>query len=335
MYHSKGNAITEARQLEQIYSSFGKDIEQAINDAMVTDIMLNADGKVWVERVGSPMVYLCSLDRTKALGAILGIARWYDTLCTPANPILSCRLPRDGSRFEASIPPVDENPTFSIRKKSSIVFSLADYEKNGVVSTNARARLERAVSDHENILIAGSTGSGKTTFANAILAEIVRVNPDERLFILEDTPEIQCSAENKQCKATTRGVELADLLRSALRSRPDRIIIGEVRGKVAWYLLKAWNTGHPGGLCTLHANAQPEKTKQYDAALKRLEQLVLEHPECPTTNVIREVIAETIHLIVYIARTDRGDRKVTGLVEISGLQKNSNEYQYQLNSIPL
>ena len=311
--------VAKKRLAEQINRALGKTVVAALNADDVSDILLNEDGQIWIERFGEPMRVEGTLDAGAAMVAINAIASCYDTVCRADNPILSCELPLNGSRFEANVPPIVKFPTFSIRKKASKVFTLDDYTESGIMTKNQKSRIEQAVKAHENIIIAGSTGSGKTTLLNAVIAEIVRQDDTERLFVIEDTPEIQCKAKNRMCKQATETTTLLDLLKSTLRQRPDRILIGEVRGAVAWDLLKAWNTGHPGGVCTLHADADPHITNKYDAALKRLEQLSAENSQCPqSTSIVREVIGEAVGIIVYIAKSGvtLGKRKVNAVAEV-------------------
>ncbi len=311
-------AVVRTRLVDQINRSLGDSINVALKADDVSDILVNEDGRIWVERFGQPMSVVGMLDAGAAIVAINAIASCYNIVCRADNPIISCELPGDGSRFEANIPPIVKAPTIAIRKKASKVFTLADYTESGIMSVGEQRRIERAVAEHENILIAGSTGSGKTTLTNAVIAEIVAQDETERIFVLEDTPEIQCSASNRNIKQSTDTTTILDLLRSALRQRPDRILVGEVRGAVAWDLLKAWNTGHPGGICTIHSDAEPQRTKKYDAALKRLEQLSAENHQCPSAmHILREVIGESVGLIIYIARSSTGgQRRVNAVVEV-------------------
>jgi type IV secretion system protein VirB11 len=173
---------------------------------------------------------------------------------TRESPILECELPLDGSRFEALIPPVVSAPVFTIRRKASAVFPLDEYEQQRIMTARQRRAIETAVALRHNILVVGGTGTGKTTLANGIIDHIVRASPGHRLVIIEDTPEIQCAAKNAVVMRATDTVDMQRLLKATMRLRPDRIIVGEVRGGEALSLLKAWNTGHPGGVCTVHAN---------------------------------------------------------------------------------
>ena len=324
-------SISKKRHIDQIRRALGDTVNAALDADDVSDIMVNEDGSVWVERLGGSMEIEGQVEPEQLTIAINALATFYDTVCRPDNPILSCELPGEGSRVEANVPPVVRAPTLSIRKKALKIMSLQDYVDSGSLSQNYKERIEKAVSDHENIIIAGGTGTGKTTLVNAVITAMVEFDPSERLFILEDTPEIQCSAPNKVIKLSNDTTGLLALLRSGLRQRPNRILVGEVRGAVAWELLKAWNTGHPGGVCTLHADADPKTTGKAGAALKRLEQLAAENPDCPTqTEVLREAIAESVGIIVYITRKGVGGKRVvSAVVEVSDYNKNG----YDLNVV--
>ncbi len=314
------NNATDAgrRVLAQIDRALGDVVGQALCDNDVTDILRNADGAIWVERLGQPMIEAGYLSANGAMTAINAVAAWHQITITADNPVLSCELP-DGSRFEANIPPVSVGgPTFSIRKKASRLITLDEYVAAGGMTGQQRNRIDQAVTDHSNILIAGSTGSGKTTLANAVIDHIVAQFPHERLYILEDLTEIQCNARNRVVSRATKNTTMVELLRSALRQRPDRILIGEVRGGEAWELMKCWNTGHPGGVCTIHADATDMNSHVTVPALKRLEQLCAENAQAPRqTAIIREVIAETVDLLIHIARHPRsGQRTVMSVVPV-------------------
>jgi type IV secretion system protein VirB11 len=211
-----------------------------------------------------------------------------------------------GERFEGLLPPVATGPCFSIRKPAGRVYTLADYVSDGIMSAEAARTLAGAAVDRRNVLVAGGTSSGKTTLANALLAEIAAF--DERVILIEDTRELQCSAPDTVALRTRPGVVgMADLVRSTLRLRPDRIIVGEVRGAEALDMLKAWNTGHPGGIATVHANSAP-------AAMHRLEQLIQE----AVVTVPRRLIAEAIDVVVFIS--GRGaSRRIDQIVAVGGL----------------
>ena len=283
------HALRVGQKLER---ELGEQILSCLKDPEVIEIMLNPDGVLWVERTGHPMARLGEIPPHQAEAAMATIAALHKTTITRENPILECELPFDGSRFEGLIPPVVAGPSFCIRKRATRIFTLEDYVSAGTMTARQRALIRAAALDHKNILIVGGTGSGKTTLVNAVIHLIGEELPGERLLILEDTPEIQCGAPNHVFKRTTDAIDLRRLLRSTMRYRPDRILVGEVRGGECLDLLKAWNTGHPGGVATVHAN-------DARGGLIRLENLVGEVTAAP----MQRTIAAAIDLIVYIAKT--------------------------------
>jgi type IV secretion system protein VirB11 len=293
----------------------------------VVELMLNADGRVWVDRLGTGMAPVCTMAAATAESLIATVASTIRGTVTRDNPILECELPLGppfhGARFEAVIPPnVSPGPVFTIRRKASAVFKLAEYERQGIMTAGQRRAIERGVRERRNILVVGGTGTGKTTLTNAILAYMAEVATAHRLVIIEDTSEIQCEAENAVILRATDSVTMLRLLKTTLRLRPDRIIVGEVRGGEALALLKAWNTGHPGGVCTVHANTHANAAR---AGLTRIEQLIQE----ASTSPMRDLIAEAVDLIVAIAKADNEPgRLVQEVVAISGLADGA----YQLSN---
>jgi type IV secretion system protein VirB11 len=296
-----------ARVGQKLERELGEQILSCLKDPRVIEIMLNPDGVLWVERIGHPMARLGSMPPHQAEAAMATIAALLKTTVTRDNPILECELPLDGSRFEGLIPPVVAGPSFCIRKRATRIFTLADYVSAGTMSARQHALIREAALGHKNILVAGGTGSGKTTLVNAIIHLISEEMPQERLLILEDTAEIQCAAPNHVFKRTTGAIDLRRLLRSTMRYRPDRIFVGEVRGGECLDLLKAWNTGHPGGVATVHANGAK-------GGLIRLENLVAEVTAAP----MQKTIASAIDFIVFIARTgtSKSGRKVEELLRV-------------------
>ena len=298
----------EARLHEKLRRDFGEIVMGALNDPLTIEIMLNADGSLWQERLGEKMRKIGHMKPSRAEAVMRTIASCLDTTITRSNPILEGELPLDGSRFAGQLPPVVAAPTFAIRKKASTIFSLDQYVEKAVMTTGDKEVIRIAVRDHRNILVIGGTGSGKTTLVNAIIHEMVRCDPDERIFIMEDTGEIQCSARNFIQYHTTLEVSMTKLLKTTLRMRPDRIIVGEVRGPEALDLLMAWNTGHEGGIATLHAN-------NARAGLDRLAMLISMHPDSPTP--IEPLIGKAVNIVVYIAKTPEG-RRVQEIIEVFG-----------------
>ena len=305
------DALSLRRLSEMLAAALGPDISAALADPEITDITVNPDGRLWLDRHdtgrGFTGTVIPACDRERVIRLV---ASHTGRGATENAPIVSAELPGSGERFEGCLPPVTLAPFFSIRKPAGRVISLSAYVAAGILSPHHADALRQAVQEKTNILIAGGTGSGKTTLANALLAEIAGTG--DRVVILEDTRELLCAAEDRVELRTQPGsVTLADLVRSTLRLNPDRIIIGEVRGGEALDMLKAWNTGHPGGIATLHANSAL-------AALFRLEQLIGE----VSAAVPHELIAEAIGMVVFIARRD-GQRRVETVARVTGLSADS------------
>ena len=314
------NATSEDRRRAMLKTAMGPAIGEALGDAAVIEVMLNPDGRLWIDRLGEGRADtgLCILP-AEAERIIRLVASHMRAEVHGDNPIVSAELP-SGERFEGLLPPVSIAPCFAIRKPAAKIFTLADYVHDRIVVPIQADALRQAVRERKNILVAGGTSSGKTTFANALLAEIA--NCEERVIMIEDTRELQCAAKDCVALRTRVGaVTMADLVRSTLRLRPDRIVVGEVRGAEALDMLKAWNTGHPGGIATVHANSA-------HAALYRIEQLVQES----VTIVPRRLIAEAIDMIVFIA--GRGsDRRIKTVAEVTGLDANG-DYVVKPLSLP-
>ena len=298
---------TRERRRGMLRTAMGPAIALALEDPDVVEVLVNPDGRLWVERHGSGRADTgVVLTPHEAERIIRLVASHVRAEAGGTSPIVSAELPETGERFEGLLPPVTLAPCFAIRKPATTTFRLSDYVKAQIASPVVAKILAEAVAEGRNILVAGGTGSGKTTLANALLAEVAGL--DQRVVIIEDTRELRCDAKDTVTLRTKPGVAtLADLVRSTLRLRPDRIVVGEVRGAEALDMLKAWNTGHPGGIATVHANSAR-------AALYRIEQLIQE----AVTTVPRRLIAEAIDLVVFIK--GRGPaRRIETAVEVRGL----------------
>ena len=296
------------RNLEKLRREMGEQVRKAMDDPQVIEIMLNPDGSVWVDKIGSGMEFLCYMLDIQALQMLGTISHMVGAVINYHNPKVEGELPGNGSRVEGVIPLVVQKPVFNIRKKASAIFSLAEYINSGRATDEEVQILCEAISARKNILVVGGTGTGKTTFVNAIINEMKTLTPKHRLLILEDTLELQCSMENFVSMRTTSDVSMQDLLKITMRQRPDRIIIGEVRGKEALDMLKAWNTGHPGGVCTVHAN-------DARAGLLRIEQLISEVSQSP----MRDLVAEAIDVVVFLIRDPRIGPKLSELIAVDGV----------------
>ena len=304
-------AVSEGRKRAMLRSAMGPTIAAALADPDVIEIMINPDGALRLDRLGQGRIDTgARYDPAQVERIIRLVASHARTEVHAGAPIVSAELPPygegAGERFEGVLPPVSLAPCFSIRKPAAKIHTLLDYVNDGIMSAEAARLLSLAVVSRKNILVAGGTSSGKTTLANALLSEMAHC--DERVILIEDTRELQCAASDVVALRTRPGsVGMADLVRSTLRLRPDRIVVGEVRGKEALDMLKAWNTGHPGGIATVHANSA-------SAALYRLEQLVQES----VVAVPRRLIAEAIDMIVFIA--GRGlARRVETIARVDGV----------------
>ncbi len=296
-----------ARGARMLRTALGATITHLLEDPTVVEIMLNPDGRLWVDRLSQGLA-----DTGERLSAADGerivrlVAHHVGAEVHPRSPRVSAELPETGERFEGLLPPVVAAPAFAIRKPAVAVFTLDDYVAAGIMSADQAVVLRDAVASRANILVAGGTSTGKTTLTNALLAEVAKT--EDRVVIIEDTRELQCSAPNLVAMRTKDGVAtLSELVRSSLRLRPDRIPIGEVRGSEALDLLKAWGTGHPGGIGTIHAGTGI-------GALRRLEQLIQE----AVVTVPRALIAETIDLVAVLS--GRGaQRRLAELARVEGL----------------
>src|SRR5713226_7679274 len=336
---ANGRDQQQSRLDEKLRRELGEAVLSALADHRTEDICLNPDGKVWANRQGDGWKSIGELSATQAHAAMGTIATQRGTVVNYDRPILETELPIDGSRFEGLLPPVVPKATFAIRLRPRRIFSLQEYAQSEILTAlddprnRARRRenfadalrgqahveiLRRAIVERKNILIVGSTGSGKTTLVNACLDTIAVTHPHDRVITIEDTVELRCPVDNYVDLRAFASVSMLECLRACMRLKPKRIIVGEVRGGEAHVMLKAWNTGHPGGVATVHAN---------DAlsGLVRLESLVAEATTAPQ----QSLIAEAVDLVVFI--DEDGDlaagRKVRELLVVTGFDPAQGKYQ--------
>lgn len=296
-------------------TALGPAIARYLEDPSIVEVMLNPDGRLWVDRLKEGLVatddILIPADGERIVRLV---AHHVGAEVHAGSPRVSAELPETGERFEGLLPPVVAAATFAIRKPAVAVFTLSDYVAAGMMTQHQAEVLRLAVEKRKNILVAGGTSTGKTTLTNALLVEVAKTS--DRVVLIEDTRELQCAAPNLVALRTKDGVaSLSDLVKSSLRLRPDRIPVGEVRGAEALDLLKAWGTGHPGGIGTIHANTAI-------GALRRLEQLVQE----AVVTVPRALIAETIDIIAVLS--GRGaNRRLVEIALVDGLDPVSGDYR--------
>ncbi|GAA5098170.1 P-type conjugative transfer ATPase TrbB [Bartonella acomydis] len=313
-FKSGRNSEQNRRLIEKLRFEFGQQVWDYLNDPTIIEIMLNPDGTLWVEHLGEPKKAVGVMDTQRAEAAMGTVATALGTQITKENPILECELPMNGSRFEAVIPPIVSAPTFTIRKKATQIFTLDDYVAKNIITPHQKSLLSDAVKNHKNILVVGGTGTGKTTLTNAILKEMTDICPEERFVIIEDTAELQCAAPNTVAFRAVEYIDMTRLLKVTMRMAPDRIIVGEVRDGAALALLKSWNTGHPGGIATVHAN-------DATAGLTRIQQLISEATIAP----MQSLIAETIDVVLSIEKNLSG-RRVKEIIEVCGYDHAINKY---------
>jgi Flp pilus assembly CpaF family ATPase len=337
-------AVVQDEQRQRLESKLKRELGEAVlsylADDSTEDIVLNPDSSLWVKRMGEGFLRVGEMPPAQAASALNTVAAWKGTVLNHQHPILETELPLDGSRFEGLVSPVVSQPVFAIRLRPKRVFRLEEYETHGILSrhtdTRNRARREegfsagvrgidhadvirKAIAAKKNILVVGSTGSGKTTLVNAILQEMADICPQDRVISIEDTTELQCAVKNYVGLRAVGAVTMLDCLRACMRLKPTRIIVGEVRGAEAHTLLKAWNTGHPGGAATVHAN---------DAlsGLVRLESLVAEATAAPQ----QVLIAEAVDVVVFIdedASLEAG-RKVKEIALVTGYRDGRYEVEF-------
>jgi len=292
---------SKRRLYEKLYDDLGQTIHDSLQDEDIHEVMLNPDGKLWVDSAKKGLIPRCELNPTQAFAIIHSLAGIHNFVVDQYSPQLEADLPffktMQGERFTAQVPPIVSHPCFSLRKKSHAVFALEDYVTSKRLTIKQLEVLKNLIHERKNILVCGGPGSGKTTVTNALILEAVKSDPNQRILILEDVPELQCKASNVVAMLTSETIKLTGLLRSAMRMRPDRILIGEVRGSEALDMLKAWNTGCPGGICTVHANGAVE-------AIQRMIDLAM---EAGLTVPPVQLVLHTIHAVVSVNR--RGNQK--------------------------
>ncbi len=293
-------------------------LERLLSDESVSEVMVNGPQAIWVERNGR--LYETSLhftDESHLRRIINKIVSQVGRRIDESQPMVDARLP-DGSRVNAIIPPLSlSGPLLTIRKFAQHRFDLDELVRIGTLTAEAQDFLCRCVQAELNILISGGTGTGKTTLLNALSAAVPN---SDRIVTIEDAAELQLAQQHVlRLEARPKNIEgegevtIRDLVRNALRMRPDRIIVGEVRGAEALDMLQAMNTGHEGSLCTVHANSPRD-------ALSRVETMVLMAGYDLPLRAIRGQVSSALDLIVHLDRLEDGTRKVVSITEVQRME---------------
>jgi len=316
--------LESKKRLEDKISRELGELRQYLAEDSIVEIMRNPNGNIMVERGGACgggiIKTQVKISDDEAMLLMSSIATYNGTFLNRKNPLLKATMPW-GQRFQGMIEPIVTSPAFTIRCPRSYSLTLDNYVPQRMSKHNAE-RLRAAIINRENMLISGGTGSGKTTLTAALLKELVTICPEDRITIMEDTKELKIESDNIVDELTSEEVSMSDLLAANLRMRPDRIILGETRGNDSYDLLKSWNTGHPGGICTIHANSGK-------SALSRLETLILgaESTKNLTITAVRSAIAEAVNIVVHMQKTHTGP-KLAEMVIVKGLELNG-DYRFE------
>ena len=312
-------ACHDPRLIESLRHNCGPLIMDALLDKEVIEIMLNPDGSLWIERYGRDHEHIGSICPAQGRLILSLTASGLDITVNDKSPIVEGEFPLDGSRFEGTFPPiVGPGPSFSLRKKASKVFTLAEYLSAGSITAEVVSIIHDAVLRRLNIVVVGGTSSGKTTFVNAVIHAISELTPSHRLLILEDTAELQSNSPNTVFFRTSvmANVDMRALAKVSMRYAPKRIIVGEVRDAAALELLKLWNTGHPGGVGTFHADSAEE-------SLPRLEELIEEAGLGPK----QKLIGRAVDLVVYMEKTPDNLRRISSIIKVNGFNPKKEGYE--------
>ncbi|MGA5726592.1 P-type conjugative transfer ATPase TrbB [Ralstonia thomasii] len=306
------HTVARTRLLSKLRAELGVEALRSLDDDGVVEVLLNNDGTLWEDSFAHGMRVIGKMNPINAESLIGTVAASMGTVGNAENPVVQGLLLTHNARFQGVLPPNANGPIFAIRKRASRIYTLDQYVADGILKPEWAEVIKQAVVQAKNILVIGGTGSGKTTLANAILAAMAELVPHTRVGIIEDTAELQCALPNKFLLGTSDFATTDKLVAACMRLRPDRIVVGEVRDRAADSLLKAWNTGHPGGLATVHAN-------DVVAALGRMEDLAMEAGVTITREVAQRRIGQAVNLIVSIQRQGHaGGRRVEAVLEVNG-----------------
>ena len=325
---SNPQETTQDRLVEMLANAMGAAIGDMLHDPAIEELRSNPDGRLWCVREGERHNTGKVLTETARRQLISIVAHAVGVTVDDANPSFPAELPESGYRFHAVIPPQSpDGPTFVIRKKPTKVFSLDDYVAAQIMTGEQAGYIRHAVGKRENILVGGGAGSGKTTLTNAILKEIGRVAG--RVLTVEDTMELQVEADEVVRQRTVRIGDtirrsMQDIVRDMLRLSPDRIVVGEVRGPEAIDLIQGWNTGHPGGVATIHCNSAPD-------AMERLEDLLVQGGYAPVPRQLAKAVNVILFIGLVTIATPQGlrvQRRLRDIVCVRGVRSTEAGYEY-------
>lgn len=314
--------MTDVRLADSLAFNCGPVIMDAVRNPDVLEIMLNPDGKIWIEKYGKEQECVGELPIAQSKVLLSLVASALDLVVDAQNPVVEGSFPLDGSRFEGTFPPiVGPGASFSMRKKATKIITLQEYLASGAITEEVIPILDAAILGRKNIVVVGGTSSGKTTFCNGVIHRLDELCPGDRLLILEDTAELQSSAKNAVFFLTSdlAKIGMRQLTKVCMRYAPKRILVGEVRDSAALELLKLWNTGHPGGIGTFHADSAFE-------ALERLEELVEEAGVGPK----QKLIGRAVDLIIYMTKTPQNTRIVSEILQVNRFNVKEQVYECKI-----
>ena len=314
--------MTDVRLADSLAFNCGPIIMDAVHDPDVLEIMLNPDGKIWIEKYGKDQECVGELPIAQSKVLLSLVASALDLVVDAQHPVVEGSFPLDGSRFEGTFPPiVGPGASFSMRKKASKIITLQEYLASGAITEEVIPILDAAILGRKNIVVVGGTSSGKTTLCNGVIHRLDELCPGDRLLILEDTAELQSSARNAVFFLTSdlAKIGMRQLTKVCMRYAPKRILVGEVRDSAALELLKLWNTGHPGGIGTFHADSAFE-------ALERLEELVEEAGVGPK----QKLIGRAVDLIIYMTKTPQNTRIVSEILHVNRFDIKEQRYDCKI-----
>lgn len=307
-------------------------VELMRNRDDITEIYINDDGHIrYMSHTEGKVKTDIYIEPPKVQALIELVAGQCGKIVNEDIPSISTEIRGYGCRFQGELPPIVRNPQFNIRKKAIKIFTIDEYVENGTMSQKYADYLKEAIRQRKNILVVGGTGTGKTTFLNAIMDSIAQISPFHRIISIEDLPELQCPADDyspmyvkQDTSKNSIRYNMTRLLADCMRRSPDRIVLGEVRDGAAYTMLKAWNTGHEGGACTVHANSAEQ-------GLTRIKSLAQEDPDA--AGDLKELIGEAIDIVVSIVHVEFADgrkgRKVNDIIEVRGYDSVHESYILQ------